>query len=222
MAKITKLMIAACVAIANAPNGFLLMTEAEGADIVNAGLATVDAGNIQGDKAPVVLTEAGKKLAAENQTAPVETAPVAAVAVNAKSSGFEIDDGVEMPTDSKRRGRETGYPFDKLEIGQSFHVPTTSDNTDPASRLASSVSGARLRFSEPTGATETVEVKTYVRHESGKGFAKDADGKRIVESTKTEERPVLRMTRDFAVKAVGPNDPKGEGARVWRVACANG
>jgi len=211
MAKITKAMIATVLAIAAAPAGFLMLTQAEGADVVGAGLATVDTANVEGDKAAVSLTETGAKLAADN--AP----PVAAEAPKAKT-GFEIDDAVALPASTARRSRDSGYPFDKLEVGQSFHVATTTENPDPVTRLQSSVSGARNKYAVETGETETVTVKTYAKSETGKGFAKGADGKRIVESTEEVTRPETKVTRDFTVKAVDATDPRGPGARVWRIA----
>lgn len=211
MVKITKAMIATVATIAASESGFLMLTQAEGADVVGAGLATVDTANVEGDKAAVSLTEAGVKLAAEN-------APATAGAP-AASNGYKIDDAVAMPTASARRSREGGYPFDKLEVGQSFHVAKTADNSDPVTRLQSSVSGARTRYAvKVPGETETVTVKEYQRGEGGKGYAKGADGKRIVVSSKTETRPKMAVTRDFTVKAVDASDPRGEGARVWRTA----
>lgn len=211
MAKITKAMIATVVMIAASETGFAMLTQAEGADVVGAGLATVDTSNVDGDKAAVSLTEAGAKLAAEN-------APATAGAP-AANSGYEIDDAVAIPTNSAQRSRVGGYPFDKLEVGQSFHVAKSAENPDPVTRLQSSVSGARSKYSvEVPGETETVTVKEYQRGEGGKGYAKGADGKRIVVNTKTESRPKMQVTRDFTVKAVDASDPRGEGARVWRTA----
>jgi hypothetical protein len=209
MAKITKAMIATVLSIAAAPNGVLMLTQAEGADVVGAGLATVDTANVEGDKAAVSLTEVGAKLAAENAP-PAADAPAA--------TGFAIDDAVAIPTSTTRRGRDSGYPFDKLEVGQSFHVAKTVENAEPVTRLQSSVSGARTKYSVETGETETVEVKEYQRNADGKGYAKGEDGKRIVTAVKSETRPVMKVTRDFTVKAVDASDPRGEGARVWRIA----
>lgn len=186
--------------------GVLMLTQAEAGDVVNKGLAVVDTAKVDGDTAAVSLTDAGRAALAAGE-------PAATTA-----SAFTIDDGVTMPTDVARRGRSGGYPFDKLEVGQSFHVAKSAENPDPASRLASSVSGARVRFSEKTGETETVTVKTYKRGPDGKGYAKDADDKRIVESERQETRDKLKVTRDFTVKSVGTDDPRGEGARVWRTA----
>jgi hypothetical protein len=210
MAKITKAMIATVLAIAASETGFAMLTQGEGADVVGAGLATVDTSNVDGDKAAVSLTEEGAKLAAENAPAPAGQP--------AASSGFEIDDAVAIPADSARRSREGGYPFDKLEVGQSFHVAKSVANPDPVTRLQSSVSGARAKFSVETGETETVTVKEYQRGPDGKGYAKDGDGKRIVATTKTVSRAKMVITRDFTVKAVDASDPRGEGARVWRTA----
>lgn len=212
-AAVTLTGVALLAAIAASETGYLMLTQAEGQDIVNNGFAVVDTSIVEGDTAAVRLTEAGTAELAKQNEAPAATATDAA----AKAS-YDIDDGVPMPTGTVRRGREGGYPFDKLEIGQSFHVAKSADNEDPATRLASSVSGARVKYSvEVPGETETVTKKTYKRGPDGKGYAKDADGKRIVESEETVTVPKLKLTRDFVCKSVDATDPKGEGARVWRV-----
>jgi len=207
--------------IAEAGDDGLMLTQDEGLEAVNAGHATVDTSVVEGSTAKVTLTEAGiAALSAAN-----------APAVSSAST-FAVDDAVPMPSETKRRGRTGGYPFDKLTIadgapfGQSFHVPVgTKDGVaetadDVATRLQSSVSGARARFSEEIpGETESVTVKDYQKDADGK-FVKDADGKRIVTGSHTETRPKTRMTRDFKVMAVDASDPNGPGARVWRIALA--
>lgn len=216
-AAVTLTGVALLQAIASAEGGFMMLTQAEGQDIVNAGFAVVDTSVVEGDTAAVRLTDAGTAELAKTNAGgtPAEVAP----AGDSAKASYDIDDGVPMPTGTVRRGREGGYPFDKLEIGQSFHVAKTADNEDPAARLASSVSGARVKYSEEVpGETETVVKKTYKRGPDGKGYAKDADGKRIVESEETVTVPKLKLTRDFVCKSVDASDPKGEGARVWRVA----
>lgn len=207
-------------AIAASENGYMMLTQAEGQDIVNEGFAVVDTSIVEGDTAAVRLTEAGTAKLAESKDngGNPEASNGTATAADAAKASYAIDDGVPMPTGTVRRGREGGYPFDKLEIGQSFHVAKTAENPDPAARLASSVSGARVKYSEEIpGETETVTKKTYKRGPDGKGYAKDADGKRIVESEETVTVPKLKLTRDFVCKSVDASDPKGEGARVWRV-----
>ena len=201
MAKATKAMIAQMVAIAAAPAGTLMMSQEEGAKLVEGGFATVDTSNTEGDKAAVSLTDAGRAELPEG--------------TSENTSGFSIDDGVAIP-ETKRAGRKGGYPFDQLEIGQSFHVPVSEKRPNPAATLQSSVSGARARYAEDTGETETATRKVYAKNEDG-SFQKDEEGKRVVASTEEYQRPVMKLTRDFIVKPVDGDDPSGEGARVWRV-----
>lgn len=190
--------------IENAGDEGLMLTQEEGMDLVNNGYAVVDTSVTDGNTAKVTLTEAGRS------------------ALNASgnsSTSYEIEDDIAIPTNTARRGRQGGYPFENLNVGQSFHV-AAKDGEDPAkvaARLQSSVSGARARFAEETGETETATRKVYAKDDNGE-FLKDENGKRVVESEEDYERPVKRNTRDFTVKPVGADDPKGPGARVWRTA----
>ena len=190
--------------IDSAGDAGLMLTQEEGLDLINSGYAVVDTSVVDGSTAKVTLTDAGR----------------AALASSGNSTtSYEIEDNIPIPTNTARRGRTGGYPFENLNIGQSFHVAAKAGE-EPASvaaRLQSSVSGARSRYSEDTGMTEQVNVKTYQKDAAGE-FVKDENGKRVVASTTPETRPVTRPTRDFTVKPVGADDPKGAGARVWRVA----
>jgi hypothetical protein len=186
-----------------AGDGGLMLTQEEGLDLINSGYASVDTSVTDGNTAKVTLTDAGR----------------AALASSGNSAtSFEIEDNIPIPTSTARRGRTGGYPFENLNEGQSFHVPVKEgeEPADVAARLQSSVSGARARFSEETGESETVQRKVYQKDAAGE-FVK-VDGKRVVESTEDVTRPKTRLTRDFTVKPVGADDPKGPGARVWRVA----
>lgn len=218
--------------IAAAANGRLALTQEEGAEIVAAGHAAIDANTNAGEGlASVYLTDAGiaaldaaaasaqgntEGTADAGTTAPAAAAPVA--------TGFKVSKAVPIPTTkAKRKGTGSIYPFDKLEIGDSFHVPKTADRPDPASSLASSVSGARVQFSEivmgedgKTPVMEEVTVIEYAKDAHGK-FLKDSDGKRVKSGEKKVNREQRRLTRDFLVKSVDGTDPEGEGARVWRV-----
>lgn len=199
--------------IAASGTGYIMLTQEEGLEAVNAGHATVDSTITDGDTAAVRLTDAGRAALAASQ------APATGVA-SAPASGFVIDDAVPLPARSSR-GRSGGYPFEALAVNQSFHVPLSKDDADAAAvatRLQSSVSGARSRFAEAVpGETVTVKVKSYQRGADGK-YAKDAANKRIVTGETTETRPKMKVTRDFTVKAVDATDPRGPGARVWRTA----
>lgn len=194
--------------IASAPEGFLMLTQDEGAAIVSDGLAVVDASNIVGDTAAVSLTDKGKAMLEDTSTVTVETVA---------SSGFEIDTDVAVPTDVTRKAREDGYPFAKLEIGQSFHVPlkTGEDHDKLWGRISSSASGARSKFAVPTGEKEEVTVKTFKKDENGK-FVKDENGKRIPVSENVEVRDKKSLVRDFKVAKVDSTDKRGAGVRVFR------
>lgn len=186
-------------------NGGMYLTEAEAAAAIAAGDATVNMDDVQDDTALVMLTPQG-----------------AAKVKPAGKSEFEIDDAVPMPVKASRGGkRGSKYPFDALKVGQSFHVPKTKDNPDPVSALASSLTGARRRYSIPAVDSEgrqimqDVTVKTYKLDASGKR-EKDSDGKWIVTGSQVVRKPALKETRDFLVAEADKKDPRGPGARVFR------
>lgn len=186
----------------------LMLTQEEGLDAVTAGFLIVDQSVTDGPLAKVTLTEAGNaSLSSSGNSA----------------TSFEIEDNIPLPGRATRRGRVGGYPFDNLNVGQSFHIAAKAGEEPAAiaARLQSSVSGARARFAEPTGENEAFTVKTYAKGADGK-FLKGEDGKRVVATSTEQTRPVTRLTRDFTVKAVDASDPKGAGARVWRVAVGEG
>jgi hypothetical protein len=185
------------------------LSQADATPLMTAGFITANTADVVDGLAAVALTEAG-------------TAALTEAGKPAASSEIAIDDGVAMPSGQRRAPRETVYPFEKLAVGQSFHVAKTAENPDPAARLSSSVSGARIRFSEQLKddagnlLTETVERSTYAKNSDG-SFVKGADGKRVKTGTETISRPKMgEPSRDFTVKAVGADDPRGEGARCWR------
>ena len=195
------------------------------ARITEAQAQTLDAAHYEVNTADVVdgaalvrLTDAG--IAAANGGA-----PAAPTAQAAKAGAFEIDDNVAMPEGLARRRAPTEalYPFDKLQPGQSFHVPVSEDNPEPAVRLSSSVSGAHVRYSEPlkdaegNPIMEEYKVSVYQRNEDG-SYAKGEDGKRIKigDETKTREKRG-EPSRTFRIVTVDATDPRGAGARVFRV-----
>lgn len=111
---------------------------------------------------------------------------------------FQIQSNVEVPT-ATRRTRTSAFPFDALEIGQSFFVPETEERKDPAKSMASTVNGANERHSE------VIEGQT-------------------VTNRKGNEVPARKPLRKFIVRPVADGAAWGEqyagvaGAGVWRVA----
>lgn len=67
-----------------------------------------------------------------------------------KTSGkfeFVIEDGVPMPKVTHGNGGGNSiYPFDKLDVNQSFFVPNNEKHPNIAKALASTVSNANLRY----------------------------------------------------------------------------
>lgn len=170
---------------------------------------------------PAMLDESGN-VAARATTKGIEA--VNTIATNtdtneaqARASAFEIDDYV--PNLTIKRGGRGGeiYPFDSLEVNKSFHVPATPDKPDPAKSLASTVSSAAARYAVGTGTFEDVTVTDYQLDAEGKRV-KGADGKFIKTGKHVENREVMKKTREFIVRSVGAEDPRGPGARVIRVA----
>lgn len=91
-------------------------------------------------------------------------------------SSFAIEDGIPMPV-STGRGRGNHYPFDALQVGQSFFVENTEAMPNASKSLASTVSSAKARYAV-------------------------ADPERMKTNRKGEAVPVMNETRKFVVRAV--------------------
>lgn len=99
--------------------------------------------NADGD-ALVKITAAGTELLTKFETATPRVAP------SVPEGGFEIVSGFTMPAPTGRGRREATYPFDKLEIGQSFFIPATAERPTPAKSMGSTVSSANRRYADAT------------------------------------------------------------------------
>jgi hypothetical protein len=205
--------------IAAAPGGYLFLTQDEGADIVAEGNAVVTLDPVAPDGlATVVLTDAGKAVVA------ALPAPAAAASPPPAASPLKIVVRNDLPVPEivgRSRGRASRYPFDTMQPGESFHIPKTAANPDPAGAIASSLTGARLKYAEEVKdaagnvVTEKVKVKQYQLGPDGKRV-KDADGHFIPTGEVEVDKPKLNFVRDFVAATVGADDPDGEGARIWR------
>lgn len=113
-----------------------------------------------------------------------------------KVSEFLIED-VALPA-AKRGGNgkvgNTKYPFDALEVGQSFFIPATAERPNPVKALASTVTSANARYA--------VEVKD------------EAGVVQTRTNRKGREVPVVEYQRLFGIR----KDTKDgvEGARIGR------
>ena len=86
------------------------------------------------------------------------------------ASDFELEKGIEIGHVARRPRGSYKYPFEKMEVGDSFHVASTEKRPNPARTLASTVSSASKKYDKV-----------------------------------------------FRVRTVGDLDPKGQGARVFRL-----
>lgn len=92
------------------------------------------------------------------------------------TSAFAIEDGIALPASARGR-TSTTYPFEALNVGQSFFVPNTAEKPNAAKSLASTVSSATARYEE------VIEGQTKV-------------------NKKGDTVPATRQTRKFVVRAV--------------------
>lgn len=144
------------------------------------------------------MLDAAKNVATRATQAGIDAYNAEVAAKQAKSEKVEfVIATVAAPAASARSGRETIYPFDKLEVGQSFFVANTAERPAAAKSLASTVSSANNRFAVPApdGSTRT--------------------------NVKGETVPVMVKTRTFIVRDVD-GEPWGQagvkGAGIWRTA----
>ena len=140
------------------------------------GIESLDSGAIVVGNA---TTEANSETAETGKTEKVKTM-------------FKIENDVPVPVISGRGRGCNVYPFNQLEVGQSFFVANSESKPNAAKSLASTVSSATARYAVPSedGATKT--------------------------NKKGEVVPVLVKTRKFVVRRAEEDGVKG--ARVWRTA----
>lgn len=174
-------------------------------------LGVVELGNaVEGDQTQIRINSVGSQYLAEmeNPDSGVDNGSGSTdngnqsgnVAGNQKPSGgsqmFQIQSNVDIPK-TARRTRTSAFPFDQLEIGQSFFVPATTERPDPAKSMASTVNGANERHSE------VIEGQ-------------------MVRNRKGNEVPARKPLRKFIVRPVTDGAAWGAegqaGAAVWRVA----
>lgn len=113
----------------------------------------------------------------ESMNAAQNTQQAAPASTPAAKPSFQIEDGIALaPVTGRGRGGET-YPFDLLQVGQSFFVPNSDDKPNVAKSLASTVSSATRRYAEEIPGETRVDRK----------------GNTV---------PAIKETRKFVVRAV--------------------
>lgn len=163
--------------------GFLHTSPAVHVPLIEAGLVEIN---------PEIINQAGEVAtrATEKGIAAVNANVQPAVTAVAGKPSFVLESNIPVPT-VKRGGRGGDmYPFDSMEVGQSFFVAATEDKPEPAKSLASTVSSATARYAVPA---EDGAMKT---------------------NRKGVEVPVMIETRKFVIRSMTENGTKG--ARIWR------
>lgn len=185
-------------ATTDAARGFVYMTEKSVKVLVDAGYAecnkeiTDGAGNIAVRATKAGLEYGTAPAATEEGTTTMNTEATAAPAA---PRSFAIETGVAIPSIKRSGAAASIYPFDKLEVGQSFFVPATDEMPNPGKSLASTVSSASKRYATENGTREI---------------------NRKVDGVMTKVTvPAYDYERKFVVRSVEENGVKG--ARVWRV-----
>lgn len=210
------LLAALAEATRSGETAFLYVDEGDAKTLYDAGLALVDTNTRNDDKQVAVrLNDAGLAYAEKNPAEPDNNVLSNQGNSDAKeasdkkrqSTGYvrpaviELDKSVQMPSVSRGRAGETSYPFDTMEVGDSFHIAATNANKDPAKSVASSVSTANIKYSREK------------KDENGNVITKP----RKVRNGEIKHFPEREPIKQFTIRSVDASDPKGVGCRVWRV-----
>lgn len=202
-------LIATIAAAMAADPFYALATEKEAKELTDGGLAEFNPDIRDGDKIAIRLTDEGLKMAdasnTDNSNSTDTNTDTGSTATAA--SGFAIIDNASLPGASRGGRNGPVYPFDDLNVGQSFFVPATDDKPEPAKSIASTATSAAKRFA------------TKVTNPDGSAVMEEYTVKGV---TKTREK--LEYTRKFAVKSVEAGKTYGawtapsNGALVQRTA----
>lgn len=188
MAKLNKKSqsVLAEIVKATLAGGFIFVTEADGKPLLGELLIEVNPAIKDGDKLAAKATAKGIEYVSK---APVSSeAATGTEAVPAPVSAFEIESDVPLPAVTARGRTGNTYPFDALQVNQSFFVAKEAKN------LASTISSANNRYAEVIpGQTRTTR----------KGAT--------VPATKLTRKFVVRT----ATKTI--NGVETKGARIFRV-----
>ncbi len=140
MAKSKKVVVAliglaAIVAATQSDPGYAMVPKAEAEKLAAEGLVELNTAMVDGDKIATRATQKG--VDSLNTATNATAAPATAAKVE-----YKIESDVAIPAIAGRGRTGSTYPFDKLDVGQSFFVPKAAKN------LASTVSSANARFAE--------------------------------------------------------------------------
>jgi hypothetical protein len=170
-------LLATIIAVQNDPariaaeTPFDMQSEADVSKLVAEGLVETNAEIRDGDKVAVRATEKGIALNTENSgNANANEAGPTTAAVS-----FDLIEGAELPAGRGGRNRSV-YPFDKMNVGQSFFVPATDAKPNPAKSLASTVASANKRNAKDGGSKAKFDVRKVTSGVAYGTFTAPSDG----------------------------------------------
>jgi len=136
------------IATATAENTFVYMTEKAIKTLVKAELVECNPNDLdENGKIATRATSEGLALVMK----PVDASEGETTPEAVSSDEFELESGIAIPVARRGRSGSTRYPFDRMEVDQSFHVAATEENPNPAKKIASSVSSAIKRYRDAEG-----------------------------------------------------------------------
>ncbi len=190
------------IVAATASGNHYFVSQDEGKPLLghNPPLIVVNFDMMQGEKAASKATEAGIAMVNGNAAAPAAATVV--------GSAFSIMKGVELPASRRGAGLHGGapkkYPFEGMDVGDSFFVPVSEDTPNPLKTLGSTVSSANMRYAEETG--EMREVNRVKRGKDRKAVVEN--GEKVYE---TVTLPKYNFTRKFEIRGI----EKGKVYGTW-------
>jgi len=192
MAKAKKTEVAAAITLAQivaaGAEGMFTPAAVHG-PLVESGMVEINTAVV--DAAGNVATRATPK-GIEAVNATLAAAAGAPAAPTAAKPSFSLDTDIAIPAVSGRGRTANTYPFEAMEVGQSFFVPNSAERPNAAKSMASTVSSATARYA--------VEVP----------------GETVV-NRKGKTVPKVNEIRKFVVRAVDETaQGRGPGARIWR------
>lgn len=206
--KLTKLqaeavaMMPEIVAASVAESGYVFKSAFDVAYLIENGLVEQNEGIVnEAGEFATRATEAGiAALNATVQTAPAETKVEEPKTERKVNMSFKIEKGIPVPKTTRGSARTSAYPFDSMEVGDSFFIAASEKHPEPEKSLASTISGATKRY-DVADLDENGVQKTKSTRNPKTGEVK-------------EGVPAMKHTRVFVIRAGEKDGVKG--ARVFR------
>lgn len=177
----TALLGTIVTAMGNTDAPYHMATKAELSNLLDNGMVEVNDEITDGDKVAVRATEKGTEAMTDNSTGAGNNAAAPTTPSTAAPS-FALIDGAVLPEGRAPRASSV-YPFETMNVGQSFFIPATEAKPNPSKSMASTVSSANKRFRKEGADGRQFSVKAVKSGTAYGSFTAPADGA-LVQRTK--------------------------------------